>query len=169
MDDNPYQASREDSTESPHSQTTPVSSDVKRRLAFLGIAAGVAGLLMANVDTVGVWVYLVIPSAFVLTFAVLRTLRITPSHSPKQWTKVLLLSIFAVFPIALVSIISFCCVCTPTGYVGVMAFGSLPGMGFDGPIVFGVGSGVFIGMYAALETGYYFLSRRTEMAASTLS
>ena len=165
MNENPYQPTQQTSPR--HTDRPLASTAWPRRLAHL-LAAGLITASLAWGIGEGIW--WLIPLAFVASLAILRTWHMQQAGTDQaeslawaRYLKVMTVSLFAVLPIAVASVISFCCVCTPTGYVSMIAYGFLGiGKGYDS-IGYGVGTGLFVGMFAAFELGFHFLRRANYM------
>ena len=166
MQDNPYQTP----------QSGPTAEDPPGRVDFPGRRLIFLGVSLASTLTVWFVPQIVVPGILLLSPAIFRTLRLSRPKSatdtPRFSQKAILfgLSLFAVIPVAVASLIAFCSICTPTGYVTVTALEQMPGpRGNYNNLLLAIGPAVFLGMWISLEVGYSLLKRWNYMSLRDLT
>ncbi len=109
----------------------------------------------------------VVPAVLLLLPAVLRyrrvdaargTLQIPVTRTDRAW--LLFVSLGVAIPVAVASLVLFCCICTPVGFVAA----SIKSQSY-GPTPLGFGVAVFLGLLAALWLGQFMMRRGSYYSA----
>ena len=105
--------------------------------------------------------FVAVPTALLLVPATLRVLRVQAVRNANQIDlalkdrfMLLVISLLAAIPIGAASLVLFCCVCTPVGFVAA----SIKSQQY-GPTVFGLAIAIFLGLLAGLFFGNFLLRR----------
>jgi len=143
--------------ESPREPPSPSQERFVRRYLPIFAVTMLSGAIISAVDPfVGVPLTLIaIPALVRATRIYWRQRRAAAAIDFPDRAAVLVASLFVVLPLSLVGGIAFCCVCTPTGYVALVA--TYPG----GDTSFGIWiyAAIYLGLGAGIFTSLFMLKR----------